>query len=135
MHTLAKITSRASVQTPVQRSDALSPDGLWVVFAFLCGRSEITSQHTAHLTGAHGAVRMLAKRVKILHEYVELVRAGQLPYDHALLREISSLTRRLPAMNSDQFHQVCIYIYEELLLPVCVHWLGVTRAALNCRIS
>eukprot|EP00958_Prasinococcus_capsulatus_P003860 scaffold351_cov371-Prasinococcus_capsulatus_cf.AAC.5 len=48
---------------------------------------------------------MLASRVRVLHEYVELVRAGQLPYDHALLRDISSLTRRLPAMNSDQFQQ------------------------------
>mmetsp|Transcript_3729 Transcript_3729/g.13352 ORF Transcript_3729/g.13352 Transcript_3729/m.13352 type:complete len:331 (-) Transcript_3729:984-1976(-) len=79
-------------------------------------RSELTSQHTAHLAGAHGAVRMLASRVRVLHEYVELVRAGQLPYDHALLRDISSLTRRLPAMNSDQFQQDFLTDYNDTLL-------------------
>ena len=36
--------------------------------------------------------------------------AGQLPYDHALLRQASSLLRRLPAMDSTQFKEQYITV-------------------------
>ena len=34
-----------------------------------------------------------------------LMGAGQVPYDHDLLRQASSLLRRLPAMESKQFKE------------------------------
>ena len=41
---------------------------------------------------------------------LKLVYAGQVPHDHALLRQASSLLRSLPAMESKQFKQEYIMV-------------------------
>eukprot|EP01065_Artemidia_motanka_P030770 TRINITY_DN36872_c0_g1_i1.p1 TRINITY_DN36872_c0_g1~~TRINITY_DN36872_c0_g1_i1.p1 ORF type:complete len:301 (+),score=88.42 TRINITY_DN36872_c0_g1_i1:90-992(+) len=73
----------------------------------------ISVDNVAHGTGASSiqtplstyrdAVRMLAGRIKVVRDYLANVDAGKHPTDHALLRSISSLCHKLPAMESPNF--------------------------------
>jgi len=49
------------------------------------------------------AVSMLTERVELLINYLEQVKQGKIEPDHKKLREISSLSHRLPAVVSDKF--------------------------------
>ena len=48
--------------------------------------------------------------VLLSHVPESICPAGQAPYDHALLRQTSSLLRSLPAMESKQFKQEYIMV-------------------------
>ncbi|KAJ8030814.1 COP9 signalosome complex subunit 6 [Holothuria leucospilota] len=56
-----------------------------------------------HLVAQHNAIKMLHSRVKLVLDYVKAVQAGEVPRDHAILREACSLSQRLPVLNSEQF--------------------------------
>lgn len=49
------------------------------------------------------AVRMLQARIRVVRDYLAAVHSGKHPVDHALLRNISSLCHKLPAMESAKF--------------------------------
>ncbi|KAH8946858.1 hypothetical protein BDL97_11G009200 [Sphagnum fallax] len=57
----------------------------------------------AHLTGMHNAIKMLNNRIRILHHHLVSIQKGEAPYDHSLLRQVCSLIRRLPAIDSSRF--------------------------------
>ncbi|CAN0922986.1 COP9 signalosome complex subunit 6a [Linum grandiflorum] len=57
----------------------------------------------AHLTGFHSAIKMLNSRIKVLHYYLEEMQKGAIPRDNSLLRQVSSLVRRLPTIESEKF--------------------------------
>jgi hypothetical protein len=41
---------------------------------------------------------------------------GEAPYDHSLLRQVSSLVRRLPAIDSSRFQDDLVMEYNDTLL-------------------
>ncbi|KAH9572895.1 hypothetical protein CY35_02G175700 [Sphagnum magellanicum] len=70
---------------------------------------------TAHLTGMHSAIKMLNSRIKILHHHLVSIQK-EAPYDHSLLRQVSSLIRRLPAIDSSRFQDDILMVYNDTLL-------------------
>jgi COP9 signalosome complex subunit 6 len=56
-----------------------------------------------HFATLYNAVNMLTERVQIIIKYLEQVKKGTIPVDHKLLRQVSSLSHRLPAVDSAKF--------------------------------
>ncbi|KAF9116408.1 COP9 signalosome complex subunit 6 [Mortierella sp. AM989] len=59
----------------------------------------------AHLSGQQNAIKMLDTRIKLLHEYLQDSVQGQVPKDHDLERQISSLCNRLPTISGQAFEE------------------------------
>ncbi|XP_020266655.1 COP9 signalosome complex subunit 6a, partial [Asparagus officinalis] len=74
------------------------------------------TQLAAHLTGIHSAIKMLNSRIRVLHQYLLGMQRGDIPLDHSLLRQVSSLLRRLPAMESEKFQDDFLMEYNDTLL-------------------
>ncbi|CAJ1058976.1 COP9 signalosome complex subunit 6 isoform X1 [Xyrichtys novacula] len=56
-----------------------------------------------HLIAQHSAIKMLHSRVKIILEYVKAVEAGEVPFNHEILREANALCHRLPVLSTTKF--------------------------------
>ncbi|KAI9092192.1 maintenance of mitochondrial structure and function-domain-containing protein [Phlyctochytrium arcticum] len=78
--------------------------------------SEKTSTLTAALVGQKNAIKMLHSRVQIICHYVNDVRSGSLPMDHNVMRQISSLTSRLPTIESPDFGKEVLMDFTDVLL-------------------
>ncbi|KAH7445200.1 hypothetical protein KP509_02G112400 [Ceratopteris richardii] len=78
--------------------------------------STSATQLAAHLSGIHSAVKMLNCRIKVLHNLLVSIHKGEIPYEHSLLRQISSLVRRLPAIDSPKFQDDFLMEYNDTLL-------------------
>ncbi|TVU05285.1 hypothetical protein EJB05_48443 [Eragrostis curvula] len=74
------------------------------------------TQLAAHLTGIHSAIKMLNSRVRVIHQYLVAMQKGETPVDNSLLRQVSSLVRRLPAMESQKFQDDFLMEYNDTLL-------------------
>ncbi|XP_044499876.1 COP9 signalosome complex subunit 6a-like isoform X3 [Mangifera indica] len=70
------------------------------------------TQLAAHLTGMHSAIKMLNSRIRVLHHYLLAMQKGDIPCENSLLRQVSSLLRRLPAIESEKF-QDDFLMYDE----------------------
>ncbi|CAH2069769.1 unnamed protein product [Thlaspi arvense] len=82
----------------------------------------------AHLTGIHTAIKMLNSRIRVLYQYLAAMQKGymtrgvgsyflgDIPCDNSLLRQVSSLLRRLPAMASERFQDDFLMEYNDKLL-------------------
>ncbi|CAL5013287.1 unnamed protein product [Urochloa decumbens] len=77
------------------------------------------TQLAAHLTGIHSAIKMLNSRVRVIHQYLVAMQKGDIPVDNSLLRQVSSLVRRLPAMESQKFQDDFLMIIQEQRAYVC----------------
>eukprot|EP00250_Pteridium_aquilinum_P009092 c18437_g1_i1 orf=248-1153(+) len=78
--------------------------------------STAATQLAAHLSGIHSAVKMLNCRVRVLHNLLVSIHKGEIPYEHSLLRQVSSLLRRLPAIDSAKFQDDFLMEYNDTLL-------------------
>ncbi|CAK9275875.1 unnamed protein product [Sphagnum jensenii] len=78
--------------------------------------SSAATQLAAHLTGMHSAIKMLNSRIRVLHHHLVSIQKGEAPYDHSLLRQVSSLVRRLPAIDSSRFQDDFLMEYNDTLL-------------------
>ncbi|CAN4103839.1 unnamed protein product [Withania somnifera] len=74
------------------------------------------TQLAAHLTGIHSAIKMLNSRIKVLHHYLLAMQKGDIPCENSLLRQVSSLLRRLPAIESEKFKDDFLMEYNDTLL-------------------
>ncbi|KVI02393.1 JAB1/Mov34/MPN/PAD-1, partial [Cynara cardunculus var. scolymus] len=74
------------------------------------------TQLAAHLTGIHSAIKMLNSRIRVLHHYLNAMQKGEIPYENSLLRQVSSLLRRLPAIESEKFQDDFLMEYNDTLL-------------------
>ncbi|XP_055823111.1 COP9 signalosome complex subunit 6a [Solanum dulcamara] len=74
------------------------------------------TQLAAHLTGIHSAIKMLNSRIRVLHHYLLAMQKGDIPCDNSLLRQVSSLLRRLPAIESEKFKDDFLMEYNDTLL-------------------
>ncbi|KAF8099135.1 hypothetical protein N665_0251s0057 [Sinapis alba] len=70
------------------------------------------TQLAAHLTGMHSAIKMLNSRIRVLHQYLAAMHKGDIPCENSLLRQVSSLLRRLPAMESERFQDNFLMEYN-----------------------
>ena len=80
------------------------------------GDSTSGSAFSQHLGTQHTAIAMLSERVDVLQRYVAGVRAGTVPADHELLRQIKAITSRLPALDTVQFQEESLQDFNHTLL-------------------
>ncbi|GFQ00307.1 cop9 signalosome complex subunit 6a [Phtheirospermum japonicum] len=74
------------------------------------------TQLAAHLTGTQSAIKMLNRRIKVLYHYLLTLQKGDTPCENSLLRQVSSLLRRLPAIESEKFRDDFLMEYNDTLL-------------------
>lgn len=74
------------------------------------------TQLAAHLTGIHSAIKMLNSRIRVLHQHLLGMQKGDIPCENSLLRQVSSLLRRLPAIESEKFQDDFLMEYSDTLL-------------------
>jgi COP9 signalosome complex subunit 6 len=89
------------------------------------------SQLTTHLTSMHSAIKMLSSRIDAITQYLERVCSGTAKPDHALLRQIASLTRQLPAVDTPNFHQNFLTEYNDAVLMVYLACMTKGTAGIN----
>jgi COP9 signalosome complex subunit 6 len=82
------------------------------------GKSSGSDQLTAHYQSMHAAVKMLISRIQALHQLVSQMQSGALPYDHQLARQAAALVRRLPVLDTPQFHEDYLTEYNDTMLTV-----------------
>ncbi|KAL1820888.1 hypothetical protein ACET3Z_015757 [Daucus carota] len=73
------------------------------------------TQLAAHLTGTHSAIKMLNSRIRVLHQYLLAMEKGDMPCENSLLRQVSSLLRRLPTVESAKFQDDFLMDYNDTL--------------------
>ncbi|KAK3013344.1 hypothetical protein RJ639_008337 [Escallonia herrerae] len=74
------------------------------------------TQLAAHLTSIHSAIKMLNSRIRVLHHYLLAMQKGDITSENSLLRQVSSLLRRLPAIESGKFQDDFLMEYNDTLL-------------------
>ena len=79
------------------------------------GKASSTEQLSSHMTGMQNAIKMLRMRISTILGVVKQMKEGKIPYDHGLLREISSLVRRLP-VGTDKTKKGLNLEYNDTLL-------------------
>mmetsp|Transcript_18426 Transcript_18426/g.45349 ORF Transcript_18426/g.45349 Transcript_18426/m.45349 type:complete len:249 (+) Transcript_18426:185-931(+) len=89
------------------------------------------AQLTAHLGGLHSALYMLKTRVEQIEAYLRAVGAGELPFDHDIMRRLNELCHMLPALDSDDFKQRFLSEYNDGLLVTYLAALTKGAAAVN----
>ncbi|KAL5190704.1 COP9 signalosome complex subunit 6a [Glycine soja] len=89
------------------------------------------TQLAAHLTGIHSAIKMLHSRIKVLHHYLLAMQKGDVPCENSLLRQVSSLLRRLPAIESGKFQDDFLMEYNDTLLISYLAMLTNCSSAMN----
>ncbi|KAJ0266971.1 COP9 signalosome complex subunit 6a [Hirschfeldia incana] len=77
------------------------------------------TQLAAHLTGIHSAIKMLNSRIRVLHQYL------------AAMQKVSSLLRRLPAMESERFQDNFLMEYNDKLLVTYLAMITNCTSAMN----
>ena len=60
------------------------------------------SEVALFLNSQRSAVEMLLKRLKVVRDYTRAVSNAELPTNHAMLREIKALCRRVPSESTDE---------------------------------
>jgi len=70
----------------------------------------------SHLEGMQNAIQMLSFRVKNIQRFLDATIKGEIPKDHAILRQISALANMLPAIDSGEFQKEFVSEYNEVLL-------------------
>jgi len=78
--------------------------------------SGVVSQFAAHATTMHQSIKMLHTRISVLKNYVEAVKAGKLPADQNILKDISAVCSQLPAIDSGEFKEALFTEYNDALL-------------------
>lgn len=78
--------------------------------------SSAATQLAAHLTSMHSAIKMLNSRIRVLHHLLVSIQKGEVAYEHSLLRQVASLVRRLPAIESRKFQDDFLMEYNDTLL-------------------
>lgn len=92
------------------------------------GSASSSEQLTVHLLGLHSAIKMLNVRVKAIQELVEQMQSGEVPFNHSIVRKISSLMHSMPAMDSAEFQRDYLTDYNDTLLAV---YLGTMTKGIN----
>ena len=90
-------------------------------------QAEGDSALAGHLEGVQNAIQMLLYRVRNLQRFVDATLRGEVPKDHSILRQISSLAHMLPAIDSTEFRDEFLIEYNDTLLVT--YMATVTKAA------
>eukprot|EP00877_Chromochloris_zofingiensis_P010803 jgi/Chrzof1/5977/Cz16g22120.t1 len=79
------------------------------------GKATGSEQLNAHLTGLHSAIKMLTAKVGVLQQYMHQISSGEVPFPHAIVRQVSSLVHSLPALDTPAFHKDYLVEYNDTM--------------------
>eukprot|EP00882_Tetradesmus_deserticola_P007977 GHRQ01008401.1.p1 GENE.GHRQ01008401.1~~GHRQ01008401.1.p1 ORF type:complete len:320 (+),score=177.84 GHRQ01008401.1:360-1319(+) len=79
------------------------------------GKASGSEQLTAHLAALHSAIQMLVAKLGVIQQQVQAVADGQLPFPHAMMRQVNSLVCSLPALDNPQFKKEYLTEYNDTL--------------------
>jgi len=91
----------------------------------------VVSQFAAHCETLHQSIKMLHLRITILKNYLEAVKAGTLPVDQSVLRDINSVCQQLPAIESGEFNEAFFTEYNDTLLLTYMAAIAKASSATN----
>ncbi|PKA56967.1 COP9 signalosome complex subunit 6a [Apostasia shenzhenica] len=74
----------------------------------------ITTQLAAHPTSIHNAIKMLNKRIRIVHQHLLALQRGDVPLEYSVLRRVSN--QRLPTIKSEKFQDDFVMEFNDTLL-------------------
>ncbi|QDZ19356.1 Mov34 domain-containing protein [Chloropicon primus] len=94
------------------------------------GKSSSTEQLSSHMTGMQNAVKMLRSRIAVILDTVKQMRDGKIACDQELLREISSLVRRLP-VGTKKIKDTLNTEYNDTLMMAYLSFMTKGNAALH----
>jgi len=89
------------------------------------------SPFATHVGTLHQSIKMLHVRVSVIRLYLEEVKAGKLPYDQSILRDVMSVCHQLPAIGSGEFNQAFFTEYSDALLLTYMATLTKAASATN----
>ena len=90
------------------------------------GGGDGTSSTTVHLGTLRRSILMLKNRLQLILAFLEATAEGKIEMDHALLRQVSSVCARLPALDSKEFSDA--FAEEKNDSLVVTYLSGVTKS-------
>ncbi|VDO05270.1 unnamed protein product [Rodentolepis nana] len=98
---LARVADVAKVTADMGTNDTTDAPGVSTTASHKnLSKPKELSETAETLQENHQAVQMLSNRLNVLRDYVDAVMRGELPFNHARLREIRALLVRLPQVVS-----------------------------------
>lgn len=105
---------RITINFPLVQAERI---GLDHVARISTANEESQSKVAENLMVQHSAIKMLASRINLIMEYVNAVEAGELPFNHEILREAKAMTDRLPVLvSSEKFDPEFYTQYNDVAL-------------------
>mmetsp|Transcript_40628 Transcript_40628/g.104022 ORF Transcript_40628/g.104022 Transcript_40628/m.104022 type:complete len:307 (-) Transcript_40628:189-1109(-) len=95
------------------------------------GTSSGSDHLSAHYTALHSAMKMLNSRVGALLRVLQDMKSGAMPYDHALVRQITALVRMLPSIQTQAFKEEFLTEYTDSQLVIYLASLTKSACTLN----
>ncbi|KAK9849666.1 hypothetical protein WJX84_003105 [Apatococcus fuscideae] len=93
------------------------------------GKASGVEQLSAHMTSVHAALKMLQGRIRLVSDHVDKMASGHVPFDHSLVRQISSTLQRFPAVETSQFQDDYLKDHNDALLTILLSsWINCTSA-------
>lgn len=90
------------------------------------GGGDGTSSTTVHLGTLRRSIKMLKSRMELILAFLEATANGSIETDHALLRQVSSVCARLPALDCKEFTEA--FADEKYDSLVVTYLSGVTKS-------
>jgi len=87
----------------------------------------VISQFAAHAGTLQQSIKMLHVRISVVKNYLEAVKAGKLPVDQGLLRDVNAVCQQLPAIESGEFNEAFFTEYNDALL--LTYMAAITKAS------
>ncbi|CAO3680767.1 unnamed protein product [Rhizopus microsporus] len=78
--------------------------------------ASLGSAFISQLTTQRNAIAMLNSRIQFLHQYLQDIKAGLIPADHDILRQISSFCKRHTVLQKKAFEDQFSTEYNDVLL-------------------
>jgi len=95
------------------------------------GGADGSAQVSAHLGSLHAALKMLVSRLRLLLSVLRKMKGGEAVYDHAIVRQVVSLSRSLPAIEGKEFQEQFLTDYNDSLLVIYLASITKGTAVLN----
>ncbi|KAK9840416.1 hypothetical protein WJX74_009540 [Apatococcus lobatus] len=132
LHSMENVPSFVFVQAnfSIETSEAERIGVNQVAKVLPSGKASGIEQLSAHMTSVHAALKMLQGRIQLVTAHLDRMARGTIPFDHALVRQISSTLQRFPAVETSQFQDDYLKDHNDALLTILLSsWINCTSAA------
>ena len=93
--------------------------------------AEGISSMDVHVQSVHGSLRTLEARTSVLIRLLEETKAGSIPTDHRLLRQVAAICNQLPAVDAQELHGEFLTDYNDTMMVNYMASITKGAAAIN----